>query len=149
MEKITKSVKTLQKQKNLIEIPVDYSNQFSLDIEFITQSVNLSREEIVQIHTSKVYRVFMIGFLPGFAYLGEVDKRIAVPRKETPRKKIEKGSIGIAGTQTGIYPLDSPGGWQIIGKTSSEMFLPGNEKISLLETGDLVKFYDIAQKRKM
>ena len=84
----------------------------------------------------------MLGFLPAFAYLGEVDERIAAPRKSTPRTKIEAGSVGIAGKQTGIYPLESPGGWQIIGKTQLEIFTAHSESISLLQTGDLVQFYE-------
>ncbi len=82
----------------------------------------------------------MLGFLPGFAYMGEVDERIAVPRKEIPRLKVPKGSVGIAGNQTGIYPLESPGGWQIIGKTDTELFTPDEEKPTFLQAGDLVKF---------
>jgi inhibitor of KinA len=82
----------------------------------------------------------MLGFLPGFAYMGEVDDRIAVPRKETPRLKVPKGSVGIAGNQTGIYPLESPGGWQIIGKTGTELFTPDKENPTFLQAGDLVKF---------
>ncbi len=88
----------------------------------------------------------MIGFLPAFAYLGEVDERIATPRRKNPRTKIAQGSVGLAGKQTGIYPLESPGGWQIIGRTDLEMFQPQSEKISLLKTGDLVKFYDLNSK---
>lgn len=132
-------------EPNLIEIPVDYSNKFSLDLEFVAQNAKLSKEEVIKLHTSKTYRVFMIGFLPAFAYMGEIDERIATPRKQTPRTKIEKGSIGIAGKQTGIYPLDSPGGWQIIGKTEIEIFQPDKERISLFKTGDLVKFNDISK----
>lgn len=131
------------KSRKPIKIPVDYSLEFAPDLEFVAQYANLSQEEVVKIHTSKIYRVFMIGFLPAFAYMGEVDERIAAPRRENPRTKIEKGSVGIAGKQTGIYPLESPGGWQIIGKTGLDLFIPNKEEISLLKTGDLVEFYDI------
>jgi len=130
----------------LIEIPVNYSKKFAIDLEFVACNANLSEKEVVKIHTAQTYRVFMIGFLPAFAYLGEVDERIAAPRKLTPRLKIEKGSVGIAGKQTGIYPLESPGGWQIIGKTDLEMFQPEKKEISLLKTGDSVKFYDVNSK---
>lgn len=123
-----------------IEIFFDAGEEFALDLEFISETKNLSKAEIIEIFTSKIYRVFMLGFLPGFAYLGETDERIAVPRKETPRLKVPKGSVGIAGNQTGIYPLDSPGGWQIIGKTETEMFTPQAKNPTFLRAGDLVKF---------
>lgn len=130
-------------EPHLIKIPVDYSPEFALDLDFVAQYANLTKEEVIKIHSSQIYRVFMIGFLPAFAYMGEVDEQIAAPRKQIPRTKIEKGSVGIAGKQTGIYPLESPGGWQIIGKTDLELFQPNNENISLLKNGDLVQFYDI------
>lgn len=144
LEKSVKSLYsvTLEIQKP-IRIPVDYSEQFAPDLEIVAENANLTKEEVIKIHTNKIYRVFMIGFLPAFAYMGEVDERIAAPRKQTPRTKVEKGSVGIAGKQTGIYPFDSPGGWQIIGKTNLEMFQPHSDQISLLKTGDLVSFYDI------
>lgn len=147
IESSLKKVEKLKvKSRKPILIPVDYSLEFALDLEFVAQYANLSQEEVIKIHTSKIYRVFMIGFLPGFAYMGELDKRIAAPRRENPRTKIEKGSVGIAGKQTGIYPLESPGGWQIIGKTDLDLFIPNKKEISLLKTGDLVAFYDINQK---
>lgn len=130
----------------LIEIPVDYSEEYALDLKFVADRANLSAQKVIELHTAKTYRVFMIGFLPAFAYLGEVDKRIAAPRQSRPRTKIAKGSVGIAGKQTGIYPLESPGGWQIIGKTETEMFRSNSREISLLKTGDFVKFYDINSK---
>ena len=128
----------------LIKIPVCYDEQFSIDLEFVAKTVKLSKEEVIKIHTSKAYRVFMIGFLPAFAYLGEIDTKISIPRKTSPRTNIEKGSVGLAGKQTGIYPLDSPGGWQIIGKTPFGMFQPEKDKISFLQTGDSVQFYPIS-----
>lgn len=143
------NLKSINKtESNLIEIPIDYSDKFALDLEFVAQNAKLSKDEVIKLHTRKIYRVFMIGFLPAFAYMGEIDERIATPRKQTPRTRIEKGSVGIAGIQTGIYPLDSPGGWQIIGKTDVEIFQPDKEKISLFKTGDLVNFYDLSGKLK-
>lgn len=123
-----------------IEIVFDASDEHAPDLEFISAAKNLSKIEIIEIFTSKIYRVFMLGFLPGFAYMGETDERIAVPRKETPRLKVPKGSVGIAGNQTGIYPFDSPGGWQIVGRTETEMFTPNEENPTFLQPGDLVKF---------
>lgn len=128
------------KKQRAIEIIFDASEEYALDLEFISETKNLSKDEIIWIFTSKIYRVFMLGFLPGFAYMGETDERIAVPRKETPRLKVPKGSVGIAGNQTGIYPFDSPGGWQIIGKTEMEMFTPQAKNPTFLSAGDLVRF---------
>lgn len=143
---LSNSEKSGESELRLIKIPVDYSEKFAPNLGFVADFAKLSVEEIVKIHTAPIYRVFMIGFLPAFAYLGEVDARIAAPRKRTPRLKIAKGSVGIAGKQTGIYPLESPGGWQIIGKTDLEMFQPENNEISLLKTGDSVQFYDVNSK---
>lgn len=123
-----------------IEILFDASEDFAPDLEFISKTKNLSKKEIIEIFTAKIYRVFMLGFLPGFAYMGEIDERIAVSRKETPRLKVAKGSVGIAGNQTGIYPLESPGGWQIIGRTETELFTPHAENPTFFRAGDLVKF---------
>ena len=142
------SLKNLPKiekpESRLIKIPVCYDAKFAPDLEFVAQNANLTTDEVIKIHTSRVYRVFMIGFLPAFAYLGELDEKIVTPRQTSSRINIEKGSVGIAGKQTGIYPLDSPGGWQIIGKTPVEMFEPENEQISFLNTGDSVQFYEIS-----
>lgn len=123
-----------------IEIFFDAGEENALDLDYISETKNLSKTEIIKIFTSKTYRVFMLGFLPGFAYMGEIDERIAVPRKSSPRLKVPKGSVGIAGNQTGIYPLESPGGWQIIGKTEIELFTPNAENPTFLQAGDLIKF---------
>ena len=102
-------------------------------------------DEIVRLHTERIYKVYMIGFLPGFAYMGEVDERIAMPRKQQPRTNVEAGSVGIAGIQTGIYPLTSPGGWQIIGKTPMKLFDKEKEDAVLLQPGDEINFYSITE----
>lgn len=124
----------------MIEVPVDFTAAAAPDIEAVAAERGISAEELVEIFVSKTYRVFMLGFLPGFPYMGEVDERIAVPRKRTPRTRVPKGSIGIAGRQTGIYPLESPGGWQIIGLTELEMFTPNTDPPTMLQPGDEVKF---------
>jgi inhibitor of KinA len=124
----------------LIEIPVDFGEDFAPDLEFVASIENLSKIEVIEIFTARTYRVFMLGFMPAFPYMGEVDPRIAAPRKQTPRLNVPKGSVGIAGTQTGIYPFDSPGGWQIIGKTDFRLFAPEKENPCALNAGDLVKF---------
>ena len=125
----------------LNEIPICFDAQYALDLESIAASNNLSPENFIEIFLARTYRVYMLGFLPGFAYMGEVDERLVVPRKEIPRLKVPKGSVGIAGKQTGIYSLESPGGWQIIGRTNIELFTPNKEKPTYLQAGDAVKFF--------
>ena len=136
------SVECLQSE-NIISTPVCYDEEFGYDLEFIAAENNLLKEEIITIHQQKEYRVYMMGFLPGFAYMGEVDDIIATPRKQTPRAIVEEGSVGIAGKQTGIYPLSSPGGWQIIGRTPLCLFNIQKQDPFLFKTGDRVKFYSI------
>lgn len=127
----------------LIKIPVSFAKESAPDLEFVGLTNNLTTQAVIEIFTAQTYRVYMLGFLPGFAYMGEVDERINTPRKQTPRLKVPKGSVGIAGRQTGIYSLASPGGWQIIGKTNVELFTPEAETPTFLQAGDLVKFYTI------
>ena len=134
-------VETQNNEPRLIEIPVNFSEENALDLEFVAAPNHLTRQQAIKIFTAKTYRVFMLGFLPAFAYMGEVDERIAAPRRHTPRLIVPAGSVGIAGRQTGIYPFDSPGGWQIIGKTDFELFTPNAENPCALQAGDLVKFY--------
>ncbi|RFS13510.1 5-oxoprolinase subunit PxpB [Emticicia sp. C21] len=131
---------TETKEPALIEIPVVYDGE---DLAFVAEHNQLSIEEVIQIHTQATYRVFMMGFLPGFAYLGGMDERISTPRKSTPRTKVPSGSVGIAGKQTGIYPLESPGGWQLIGRTSLPLFDSNSSNPTLLKAGDLVRFIEV------
>lgn len=146
IEKIAqKKTKDFELTKRTIDVPVCYEDSYALDIYEIAMQKNLSPEKIIAIHTSKTYRVYMIGFLPGFAYLGEVDDEIAVPRKKEPRINVQAGSVGIAGKQTGIYPLLSPGGWQIIGRTPLQLFNSNSVNPVLLEPGDAVRFYSITE----
>jgi inhibitor of KinA len=126
----------------VVEIPVCFDAESALDLDWLAAEKNLAREEVVEIFLEKTYRVFMLGFLPGFAYLGETDERIAVPRKSVPRLRVPRGSVGIAERQTGIYPFESPGGWQIIGRTEIELFTPNAENPTALQAGDSVKFYE-------
>ena len=123
-------------------IPVCYDKTVGLDIESVAQIHNLTIQEVIELHTAITYRVFMNGFLPGFAYMGIVDPSIQTPRHESPRPVVKAGSVGIAGVQTGIYPSDSPGGWQIIGKTPVPL-IDENENI-LLKPGSFVKFNAIS-----
>ena len=124
----------------IVEIPVRFDAESALDLESLSKSHGLAPDAVIELFTSKTYRVFMLGFLPGFTYMGEVDDRIATPRKESPRTLVPKGSIGIAGKQTGIYSLASPGGWQILGRTDVELFTPNDEMPSFLKPGDEVRF---------
>ncbi len=130
------------KKTALIEIPVVYDGE---DLAFVAAHTKLSAEEVIKIHTHSTYRVYMMGFLPGFAYLGGMDERIATPRKSTPRTKVPAGSVGIAGKQTGIYPLESPGGWQLIGRTSLPLFNMDSSNPALLKAGDLVRFVQVGK----
>jgi inhibitor of KinA len=122
------------------EIPVSFGAESGPDLNYIADNSGLSSSEVIEIFTSVTYRVFMLGFLPGFAYLGEVDERIAMPRRATPRQRVPTGSVGIAGHQTGIYPLESPGGWQLIGRTDIELFVPNSMPPCLFGPGDHVRF---------
>jgi inhibitor of KinA len=123
-----------------VHIPVCYGGDFGPDLAEVAAFAHLSQEEVVDIHTSSEYRVFMLGFVAGFAYLGTVDDRIAAPRHATPRRKVPLGSVGIAGKQTGVYPAETPGGWQIIGRTPIKPFDPRRAEPFLMKAGDLVRF---------
>lgn len=127
----------------LIEIPVSFDSKSALDLAFVANAAGFSEDEVIDIFTTATYRVYMLGFLPGFAYMGKVDERLAMPRKDTPRLKLPKGSVGIAGPQTGIYSLESPGGWQIIGRTDFELFTPSGQSPTSLKAGDSVRFVAI------
>jgi inhibitor of KinA len=127
-----------------VSIPVCYDPEFGYDIRLIAAAKQMKVDELISLHCSKPYRVYMIGFLPGFAYMGKVDPRLALPRKAQPRE-VEAGSVGLAGWQTGIYPLQSPGGWQIIGRTPLKLFDASTESLALLSAGDTVRFYSISR----
>lgn len=122
------------------EIPVAYGGESGFDMAFVAAHTGLSQEEVVEIHTAVIYTVFAVGFLPGFPYLGTLDRRLHVPRLETPRLKVPRGSVGLAQLQTGIYSFDSPAGWRIIGRTEKELFDCDRAPYSLLQIGDKVKF---------
>lgn len=129
----------------VIEIPVQYGGDGGPDLAAVAQFAGCTEQEVVARHSGVTYRVYMLGFVPGFSYMGRVDPTIAAPRHRVPRERVAAGSVGIAGGQTGVYPVDSPGGWQLIGRTDRVMFDPHREQPSLLAPGDLVRF--VAVKR--
>lgn len=126
-------------------VPVLYGGEFGPDLPFVAKFNNLSESEVVQLHTSVKYKIYMIGFAPGFPYLGGMVEKISAPRLETPRKLVKAGSVGIAGKQTGIYPIDDPGGWRIIGRTPIKLYNPLNDPPVLFSAGDYIKFESISQ----
>jgi KipI family sensor histidine kinase inhibitor len=127
---------------NVIEIPVVYGGEAGPDLPAVAAATGLTEAEVVRIHTAESYHVFMLGFMPGFPYLGPVDPAIQVPRLSTPRAKVPAGSIGLAGAQTGIYPRESPGGWQIVGRTAEWLFDASRDIPARLAPGDRVRFVD-------
>ncbi len=129
----------------VLEIPVLYGGELGPDLDFVAQHNGKTPEEVVQIHTSTEYLIYMLGFTPGFTYLGGMSDAIAAPRLKTPRVKIPAGSVGIAGSQTGVYPIDSPGGWQLIGRTPVHMYDPARETPILPQAGQYIKFRAIDQ----
>jgi inhibitor of KinA len=147
LEIILNNVNTTDNRRNrYFEIPVCYEDEFALDLKELATSKNLSENEVVQLHTSVVYDVIFIGFSPGFPFLSGLNQKLHFPRKASPRLKVNQGSVGIAGNQTGIYSLDSPGGWQILGRTPVKLFNIKEAKPTLLKAGDQVMFYPISQK---
>jgi inhibitor of KinA len=129
----------------IIEIPVCYGGEFGPDLETVAAHNSLSIDEIITIHSTSDYLVYMLGFAPGFAYLGGMSEKIATPRRQTPRLSIPSGTVGIAGEQTGVYPIETPGGWQLIGKTPVSLFLPKSMPPTLIEAGNIVRFYPISR----
>ena len=132
------------KNERLIEIPVCYGGELGPDLSFVAQHNQLSEEEVIELHSSGEYLVYMLGFAPGFPYIGGMNQKIATPRRETPRLSIPALSVGIAGEQTGIYPIETPGGWQLIGRTPKELFLPDENPPALLQAGDRISFKPIS-----
>ncbi|MDJ0331354.1 5-oxoprolinase subunit PxpB [Planococcus sp. S3-L1] len=128
-----------------IEIPVCYGGEFGPDLEFVARHNKLTPREVIDIHTSGTYSVHMIGFAPGFPFIGGMSEKIAAPRRDSPRLRIPERTVGIAGMQTGVYPIETPGGWQLIGRTPIRLFLPENDVPSLLRAGDQIVFKEISK----
>ena len=137
---ISKAEDFIPSARKIVEIPVCYGHELGPDLEYVALHNNLGIEDVIKLHTSAEYCVYMIGFIPGFAYLGGMPEGISTPRKQEPRKAVAAGSVGIAGNQTGIYPLQTPGGWQLIGQTPIKLFDSNRDVPALLQAGNIVKF---------
>jgi inhibitor of KinA len=124
----------------LVNIPVRYGGEYGPDLDHVARHSGMSADEVIALHASVEYTVYMIGFTPGFPYLGGLPARLATPRRASPRQTVPAGSVGIAGSQTGVYPLSTPGGWQIIGRTEERLFRPELDPPTLLRIGDRVRF---------
>lgn len=131
----------------LIEIAVRYGGDEGPDLAAVAEWAGCRMEDVIEWHVARTYRVYMLGFVPGFAYLGRVDRRIAAPRRRVPRDRVPAGSVGIAAEQTGVYPIETPGGWQLIGRTEVVMFDHARAQPSLVRPGDLVRFKPVRRVR--
>lgn len=149
MEKLTELEKALPEEASadyrIVEIPTIYGGEYGPDLGHVAEHNGLTEEEVIEIHTGTDYLLYMLGFTPGFSYLGGMSEKIATPRLQKPRVKIPAGSAGIAGTQTGIYPVDSPGGWQLIGRTAVKLYDPLAQTPVLLKAGDYVRFVSVGE----
>ena len=139
-EKLTQVQDNISRKRKQLEVPVRYGGEYGVDLEAVARHCQLQMEDVIRIHSEKIYTVFMMGFTPGFPYMGKLDDAIIMPRLERPRTRVPAGTVAIAGSQTGIYPIDSPGGWQLIGWTALQLFNPESESPFLFSPGDEVKF---------
>ena len=133
------------KSSKVVEIPVCYGGKFGPDIETVENTSNLCKEDVIRLHTEPEYLIYMVGFTPGFPFLGGLNEKLFTPRLKTPRMIVPKGSVGIANNQTGMYPIASPGGWQIIGRTPLKLFAPQRKSHFLYKAGDKIKFIPISR----
>lgn len=140
---VSKNIYTKNK-RTLWKIPVCYDDAFGLDLTLLFEALQLSTEAIIQLHTQPHYKIYFIGFLPGFLYLGGLDERLTMPRKATPRLRVPKGSVAIGGSQTGIYPMESAGGWNLLGKTPISFFDPTQAQPCFAQPGDAIQFEAIS-----
>ena len=146
IESIVKmDTKTESITKKVYEIPTCYGGKYGPDLKNIAEHAGLSEEEVIRIHSSSDYLIYMLGFLPGFTYLGGLDERIHTPRLANPRVLIPAGSVGIGGSQTGIYPVDSPGGWQLMGMTPVKTYDPNRAEPILVQAGDYIRFVPVSE----
>jgi inhibitor of KinA len=139
-EKIDRIQENESRKPRRVEVPVRYGGELGPDLEFVASHCGLRVEDVIRIHSRQIYTIFMMGFTPGFPYMGKLDDLLTTPRLETPRTRVPAGTVAMAGTQTGIYSIDSPGGWQLIGWTPLKLFDPASESPFLFSPGDEVKF---------
>jgi len=139
-EKMAQAQDNVFRKGKQLEVPVKYGGEYGVDLEAVARHCQLQMEDVIRIHSEKIYTVFMMGFTPGFPYMGKLDDAIIMPRLEIPRTRVPAGTVAIAGSQTGIYPIDSPGGWRLIGWTALQLFSPESESPFLFSPGDEVKF---------
>jgi inhibitor of KinA len=130
-----------------VEIPVCYNAEFGPDLEGVAMAHNLAKERVIELHSALAYHVYCLGFVPGFAYLGDLPVELVTPRLPTPRRTVPAGSVGIAGNQTGVYPFATPGGWRLLGRTPLKMFQADRPELSLLAIGDHVKFVPVSREK--
>lgn len=145
-ELVTRPAASPEEKAPVVDIPVCYGGQYGPDLEEVAALNGLTADEVIRLHSEGRYLVYALGFAPGFPYIGGMDARISAPRKKTPRLKIPAGSVGIAGNQTGIYPIETPGGWQIIGRTPLSLFQPEKDPPTLLEGGFRIRFRPVTEK---
>ena len=138
------SASSIEASGETIVLPVCYGNEFGPDLSAVAAHAGLGEEEVIALHSSVDYPIYMLGFTPGFPYLGGMDARLATPRLKAPRTRVEAGSVGIAGAQTGVYPVASPGGWQIIGRTPARLYDPARREPFLLRAGQRLRFSPIS-----
>jgi len=143
-EIITKLGKEATHTSRIVEIPVCYGGDFGPDLEYVAEYNKVSREQVIEIHAGGNYLVYMLGFAPGFPFLGGMSELISTPRRQSPRLSIPPGAVGIAGMQTGVYPIATPGGWQLIGRTPLALFRPTDNPPTLLQSGDIIRFVPIS-----
>jgi KipI family sensor histidine kinase inhibitor len=150
-EKLREYLKRLEEvslpEPRLVEIPVCYGGDYGPDLDEVAALRGMTPKQVIELHASTRYLVYFLGFVPGFAYLGELPEALVTPRLATPRKKVPVGSVGIAGNQTGVYPFETPGGWRLLGRTPLAMFRTDREGLSLLSIGDQVRFVPISRER--
>lgn len=142
--KLAQAEETVHRKPRQLQVPVRYGGEYGVDLESVARHLRLEVEDVIRLHSERTYTVYMMGFTPGFPYMGKLDDALVTPRLETPRTRVPAGAVAIAGSQTGIYPVDSPGGWNLIGWTPLKLFDPTSETPFLFSPGDEVKF--IAEK---